>query len=84
MSVQFMRGQEIFLSSQMSMLSLGPTQPPIQWVLWATFTFLGGGKGQNSGQGMKLATHLYQRMRLRMNGTVPLPPPPYALLLPLH
>jgi hypothetical protein len=31
------RGHESYLFSTASRLALGPTQPPIQWVLWALF-----------------------------------------------
>jgi hypothetical protein len=54
--------QVISLFSAISTLAPRPTQPPVQWV-----------PGQ-SGQGVKLTTHLHAMPRLRMGGITPLLP----------
>jgi hypothetical protein len=52
-------GKEIFLFTTTSRLALGPTQPPIQWIL--VVLSLG-----YIGQGVKLTTHLHLALSLRM------------------
>jgi hypothetical protein len=58
------QGAENFLFATMFKVTLGPTQPPIHWVLDALP--LGW-----SGQGMKLTTHLHLVPRLRMCEAIP-------------
>jgi hypothetical protein len=52
------------IMSIMSRPTLGSTQPPIQWVP-GLFSW------RQSGQGMKLTTHLHLVLRLRMLGAIP-------------
>jgi hypothetical protein len=55
--------QENFIFSEVSRLTLGPTQFPVQWVpvdlLWGL-----------SGQSVKVTAHLQLVLRLRMGGNV--------------
>jgi len=55
------RGNDVifFLFTTVSRLALGPTQPPIHWVLGGPYS-----------RGMKLTTYLHLVLRLRMCGAV--------------
>jgi len=52
------QGQEIFSFSETFRLTLGPTQPPVQWVLGAKW------------QSVKVTIRIHLLPRLRMNGAI--------------
>lgn len=62
-----LQDKEILLFSKTSRLALGPTRPVIQWVLGTLLP-------RQSSQGMRLTTHLYLVLKLRISGTIPLVP----------
>jgi hypothetical protein len=57
-------GEKTFLFSVASRLTLGPTQPPVQWVLGAPSLEI-------SGLPVKLTTHLQLVPTLRTRGAIP-------------
>lgn len=53
--------------------SVGPTQPPVQWVSG----LLSGVYSSGAGRGVTLTTPLHLALRFKTSGTVPLFPPTY-------